>query len=159
LALRLTCQGHLFSGASCPPTMPTRSRTGAGAGQGTASEPRYSPTLAQLFPEPERPSLGYAEPLACGLWGRPEAGLTRGHVDPAGQEEQCQRQQFQHLKGARREQCEPGWRRGGTGLSRVGLQNGSWGPTGSRLGVGLEVSRSEAWPLCSRVTHRCSVSD
>lgn len=91
LTLRLTCQGHLLPGASCPPTMPARCRAWPGAGAGSLQP------WAPLNPPPAPGLVGVGE-------GRdpegPGSGLTRGCGDQAQQE--GERQQMEHLEGAGR---------------------------------------------------------
>lgn len=76
--LRLTCQGHLLPEASCPPTMPSRSRAWPGAGAGSAFRTGYSPGPG-LGCSLACTSLGFPEPPS-GLWGE-GAGL-RGQGSP-----------------------------------------------------------------------------
>lgn len=99
LNLRLTCQGHLLSEASCSPTMPARSLAGPGERQETTSVPCLAPSELEL-------SLGVS--ISPFLWpvkvrerGWESSGqLTRGCIHQTSQEGQRQ-QQLQHLEAVR----------------------------------------------------------
>lgn len=70
LTLRLTCQGHLLPGASCPPTMPARCRAWPGAGAGSLQP------WAPLNPPPAPGLVGVGEGRNPTAWGQDSPGAA-----------------------------------------------------------------------------------
>ena len=79
LNLRLTCQGHLLSEASCPPTTPTGCWAGPGEKQEATSGPSVGPSGSELTWDSPDSRI----PVACEGQGERQGGLKTIHKGPA----------------------------------------------------------------------------